>query len=326
MPDMQIDSSVDKALAILDAEEGAGSSAATPEDQILERLDSGDAAPGQGAGETAPDTTVEAVEAKETSPIDPPASWKAEAKERFKALPRETQQDIADRESERERGLTKTQQESADVRKAAEADRAAVQDERKSYASRLNVLIDLANTMDPVLAEGRKTDWAKLHKDDPLNAPAKWFEYQTRQQQVQALETQRNDLLNKVRYENYQKGDKVLREKIPEIWADDGKRKAFQSDFAKYLTQPEHGYSPDEAGSIDDYRAILIGRKAMLYDQLMAQQTKIAATKVVPAQGKIVRSQANDDSTDTARSEALAKRARKSGRTDDAVDAIMARL
>lgn len=331
MADLTTNDQVDQALAILDAGDDAGKSA---EDQILakleERPEAGDSKPDQDAGETAPDTTAEAVEAETPvektvadPPIEAPASWKAEEKERFKALPPDLQKYLTERESERERGLSKSQQESADARKAAEAERTAVQDERKAYASRLNVLIDIANTIDPVIAEGQKTDWAKLHKDDPLNAPAKWFEYQARRQQLNALQAERDQVLQNVKHQNYQVGDKALREKL-DFWADDGKRKAFQSDFAKYLT--EQGFKAEEAGGIEDYRAILLGRKAMLYDQLMAQQSKIAATKVAPTHGKVVRPQSNETTGKNARAEALTKRALKSGRTDDAVDAIMSAI
>lgn len=330
MADIQIDTTVNTILDALDSDDAGAGAATSVEDKVLERLDSGDTEPDQGAGETVPDTTTEAVEADkpepervEAPPIEAPASWKAEEKERFKALPPDLQKYLTERESERERGLSKSQQESAEARKAAEAERNAVQDERKTYASRLNVLIDIANTIDPVIAEGRKTDWAKAHTDDPLGAPGKYFTYKQREQQLGALENQRNEVLNKVRYENYQRGDTALRSKL-DFWADEGKRKAFQSDFAKYLT--EHEYSPEESGSIDDYRAIIIGRKAMLYDQLMTQQTKIAAAKVVPAQGKVIRTQAKDESSADGRAEALSKRAMKSGRPDDIVAAVLASI
>src|SRR5262249_51370021 len=48
--------------------------------------------------------------------IDPPASWKADAKRRFHDLPRDLQKVIADRERERETHFSKTQQETAEAR------------------------------------------------------------------------------------------------------------------------------------------------------------------------------------------------------------------
>lgn len=290
----------------------------------MERLEGGDTPSDQGAGETAADTTTEVVETEEVPSIDPPVSWKAEWKEQFKALPRDQQQWHVDRESERNSHFTKTQQESAEARKAAEAQVVAVQEERKTYASRLTNLIDVANVVDPVIAEGRRTDWAKAHADDPLGAPGKYFAYKQREQELSALQQHRDEVLQKVRYENYTKGDQALRESLPDIWPHDDKRKAFQSEFAKYLK--DAGYSPDEANSIDDHRAVLLGRKAMLYDRLMAQQTQIAAKKVVPAQGKVARSQANESGDSNVRAEALSKRALKTGRTDDQVAAVLARL
>ena len=305
------------------------------ETEVLKRLDAepapakespegGDTKPDQGTGETAPDTTAETVEPAAEQAIEPPASWKADAKERFAKLPRDLQKTIADRESERERGLTKSQQESADARKAAAAERESVQAERNAYVTRLNTLIDMANTMDPVLAEGRKTDWAALSKTDPLGAQTKWFEFQQRSAQIQALANERDGIAQRSKLENFKRHDTALREKLPEIWADDGKRTAFQSEFGKYLT--EQGFSAQEAGGIDDHRAILLGRKAMLYDKLMAEQSRIATTKAKPQPTKTMRTQAQEDQPENARAEALKRTALRSGRTDDAAAAVLASL
>ena len=335
--DTQIDSTVDKALSILDGDDGAGSSAdMSPEAKILERLDAGDGAPDQEAGETASDTTAEVVEAPKPAegtkpdaateaPIEAPASWKAEWQEQFKALPPAQQKIIAERESERERGLAKSQQESAEARKAAEVERTAVQAERKTYVEGLTKLIDVANMLDPVIAEGRKTDWGKALRDDPFGAPAKKYDYEQRENQLNMLVSHRDQVEQKARYEAYQRGHQELKAKLPEIWTDDGKRTAFQSEFAKYLEG--FGYSPQESSSIADHRAILVGHKAMQYDKLMAEQKRIADTKVKPLAAKVVRAQSNDvTSSKDVRAEALTKRAMRTGRTDDIAEAVLSQL
>ncbi len=318
------DDRIDQILTTLDSEDAGASTAASPEDEVLQRLDAGDGAPDQGAGETAPDTTTEAVEPEpQAQAIDPPASWKAEWKDQFKALPPEAQKIIAERESERERGITKSQQESADARKAAEAERAAVQSERQAYANRLNVLIDMANTMDPVLAEGRKTDWVALSAKDPAGAQTKWFQYQQRNAELQALEQERNTAVQRMRNDAFQQGHKLLTEKL-DFWADNDKRTAFQSEFGKYLV--DQGFKPEEASNIEDPRAMLLGRKAMLYDQLMAKQAAIPLAKKTTAPGKVMRPQAQDEGNKDARAEALKRTAIKSGRTEDVAAAVLAAL
>lgn len=58
-------------------------------------------------------------EADELPPIDAPISWTAEEKERFAGLPRETQEYIAKRETERERFVQTKAQEAAQAERAA---------------------------------------------------------------------------------------------------------------------------------------------------------------------------------------------------------------
>jgi hypothetical protein len=58
-------------------------------------------------------------------PIDPPVSWDAEAKAKFAELPRDAQEVIAKRESERERFVQQKSQEA--TRAKQEAEQAAIQ-------------------------------------------------------------------------------------------------------------------------------------------------------------------------------------------------------
>lgn len=76
------------------------------------------------AAETEDDPTLE-EEADDLPPIDPPVSWDAEAKETFKNLPREAQEIVAKRESERERFVQTKSQEATRAR--TEAEQVAIQ-------------------------------------------------------------------------------------------------------------------------------------------------------------------------------------------------------
>jgi hypothetical protein len=58
-------------------------------------------------------------EADDLPPIDAPVSWDAEAKETFKNLPREAQEIVAKRESERERFVQQKSQEATRARTEA---------------------------------------------------------------------------------------------------------------------------------------------------------------------------------------------------------------
>jgi len=73
-----------------------------------------------------------------------------------------------------------------------------------------------------------------------------------------------------------EKSNKMLATVIPE-WKDPGKRASIQQDIAKTLT--EAGYSRQELNGLVDHRALLIARKAALWDKSQA----LAAKKTTPA-------------------------------------------
>src|SRR5581483_1293671 len=105
-----------------------------------------------------------------------------------------------------------------------------------------------------------------------------------------------------------------------DFWNDATKRTAFRNDLRKFLGSS--GFGDQEVEGLADPRAIMVARKAMLYDQLMAQQAKIAAAKTPKATARVLKPQASDDGA--SRPEALFKRAARTGRLDDAAAAILA--
>lgn len=291
---LSVDSATDQVMSLLGDD--------TPAEQTpIEQL-SDEAKADRIASEPEPAGDEQAVaeteqEEPEVPAIDPPVSWKADAKEKFNALPRELQEVIANRERERESHFGKTQQELTAKEKAIEAERQSVQNERQTYAQRLTQIIEQAQTMDPVIAEGRKTDWAKAHADDPLGAPAKYFAWQQREQQLNAMAQQRDQISNQIRSEMLRKAEERLSTELKDEWTNPDKRKAFQSDVKKVLQ--DVGFSEDEFAGVTDARALLVARKAALYDKLMAQQASIAAAKKSPPAPKtILKSQASADKSD----------------------------
>lgn len=71
------------------------------------------------ASETAENPTeTDAENTPEEEPVEAPASWTAEAKERFAQLPRETQEYIAEREAQREKAINQSKAELAEMRKS----------------------------------------------------------------------------------------------------------------------------------------------------------------------------------------------------------------
>src|SRR5437588_12045861 len=82
--------------------------AAEPESEAAPAAD--DAAPQAEA----PGETQEAEPPEQQPPLEPPRSWTKDEKERFKSLPRETQEYLANREQERDREIRRSQNEAAE--------------------------------------------------------------------------------------------------------------------------------------------------------------------------------------------------------------------
>ena len=73
-------------------------------------------------------------------PVDPPRSWSKEEKERFNSLPRETQEYLTRRETERDTALRRGQNETATLRQTLDAEKTALEQERQQYAQILPAL------------------------------------------------------------------------------------------------------------------------------------------------------------------------------------------
>jgi hypothetical protein len=113
--------------AYLKKQPAEGADDATADESPVE----GDADP-----ETDPGETEEAEEAKDP-PIERPKSWSKDEDAEWQSLPRNMQQKIVARESERDRGVVQSQQKAADAAKAAEAKAAAAEEVRQRYEAKL---------------------------------------------------------------------------------------------------------------------------------------------------------------------------------------------
>ena len=320
----------DAAEAILESiaepgdDEPVDPGAAQPSDEAVDNA-ANEADTSTKADDTA-DEPVQSAEPRSPAAIAPPVSWDAEAKARFQKLPPETQRYIAERESQRDKGLSEAQRKAADADKAMQAKLAETAAERQAYAERLKAFVDVAK-VNPKLAEWQKRDWAKFASENPLESQSEWFAYQQTLGSINAAEAERQAAEGRTRSEQQQSAHKMLTEKL-DFWAETDKRNAFQSEFRNFLkTNPDATFSDAELDGMSDPRVVLLGRKAMLYDKLMAEQATIAKAKKPAAQGKILRTQATSSEGDSnPRADALLKRAAKTGRTDDQTAAILALL
>lgn len=193
-----------------------------------------------------------------TPAIEPPSSWSAEDKAVFATLPPEAQQIVARRESERDKAISQRMQESADLRKAAEADRTAFEGRLTQYNQNLQ---SLAAMVLPELEQYARLDWVKLAAENPaavVQHQARYAQLQrqaatvdaemakVRQQQAQEMETQRQARLV---HEQAQLVSKVA------DFGDEVKAAPLRRQLLTFL-QDGYGFSPQESGSNIDHRLV----------------------------------------------------------------------
>jgi len=248
-----------------------------------------DAAPPEVPGAEKTETTEEAE-----TPIDPPRSWKADEKERFRSLPRETQEYLLERETERDRALSRSQNEAAEKLKGLSAKELAVEQARQQYEAALPQLFQVLQSQQAGEFADIKTiqDVEKLARED-WPRYLQWDVAQKKiaavQQEMQASEArQRQEKLQKFA-EFATKEDQAFAEKVPEV-KDPAKYKSLQEnalDTLKNVGFTDQELSESWTGqkdvSLRDSRLQLLIRDATLYRmQQKARPTLVANRKPVP--------------------------------------------
>lgn len=280
-----------------------------------------DAAPEEASGEE--------VEAEPETAIEPPASWTADAKEHFAKLPPDLQKYVSERESDREKGINAKLSEAAEARKKYDAAEQATAQERQQYAENLTKLYQFQQVIDPVLADGNQTDWAKLRRDDPAGYVQKWGDYQERIGLMNAVGAEIQRISHHQAEELKANHARRLNEVFPEF-ANPETGRTLRDGYVPTLK--DAGYTAEEIeqgwGALHyrDPRDLKILDKAAKYDKLMAERKTIGDKKVAPQPGKVVKPRGADTgaSGKSAHIAALEKRAKSSHRMSDQVDYILA--
>lgn len=222
---------------------------------------------------------------------------------------------------QRQSDYTRKTQEAAELRKQADAERAQANQEREKYFSglqRVQVQLEAA------LGEQGRIDWDKLIEADPVEALRQQTLLQRRQAAYQQNLAEQRVLMEQYQAEQAQAQASYLSEqrdqllaKLPD-WKDETKAAAEKGAISKFLQ--EQGFSDDDVSAVTDHRHVLIARKAMLYDQLMAN-AKVQAKKVQEAPQRVVKPGVGAKPGIDGRSSAM-KQLQKTGRVEDAAAAF----
>lgn len=225
---------------------------------------------------------------------------------------------------QRQSDYTKKTMEAADQRRTAEAAIQQVQQERLEQNSKLE---RMAVQLEGVLEQQSQIDWPALLESDPMEYLKQQQLFQQRQALYQQNMQERQKLAQQFQNEQAQaqqsylaKQQEDLLAKLPD-WKDDAKAAAEKAAISKFLQ--EQGFEADDISSIADHRHVIVARKAMLYDQLMAK-ANVQAKKVQEAPQRVVKpgvtSNGNTDGRTTA-----AKNHAKNGTVESAA-AVFAQI
>lgn len=237
------------------------------------------------ADEEADDDLDAEAEDEELPPIDAPVSWTAEEKERFAGLPRETQEFIAKRETERERFVQTKAQEA--IRAKTEVERAALSqlaEIERGYAQHFQSLAEQLQPQRPNPAMLQHDPQAFYAQQAAYEATVAQQRDLQQQAQTYAQQAQARDA-HAAQAEHAQQVQ-ILSEQLPE-WLDPTTGPKLASEYT--AVAKEMGY-PDEL--INQARATDIlamktaadwKAKAAKYDALMSKQmAKVRAAKGLP--------------------------------------------
>lgn len=297
-----------------------GDEAASGEQDSAEEADTAAGDPPSGDAE-------ETTEQAEEPAIALPIGWSAEKAEAFKRLPPDVREYITARESERNTHYSRTQQEAAEQRKAAEAELTATSAARQRYAEGLQAI---SQHIERTLPKAPDHNLAVTDPGKYIAEKAAYDEAMGRHQAAQAelarVRQEEQEHQERAYREHLAEQGRLLDEKIPE-WRDQKVRTKDQQDIAEFLRST--GYSQDEIAAVADSRAVTIARKAMLYDRMKAAPKPVERkpVTVAPVAAPTLRpGAATNGKRPDAKLVALKQRAQSSDSIDERAAYVLAAL
>jgi hypothetical protein len=214
---------------------------------------------------------------------------------------------------------TRKTQQIAEVRKQTEGELQAVRAERGQYAQLLSALeAQVQQAAQPNI------DWDRLYSEDPIEWVRQREVMRDNQDRAAAIQSEQQRLSQLSQQEQAQFMQQKLQHEqealltaIPD-WKDAKKaqaEKALLVEFGQKI-----GFTSDELKNVVDHRAVLMLRKAALYDQMMSKRGNIKpVTNNGPRPAKPGAAGRVSNTTEAVRAQ---QRVAKTGRVDDAANAI----
>lgn len=187
----------------------------------------------------------------------------------------------------------------------------------QTYASQLQAI--QPQPPDPAMIEADPVGYLRQQQAFQ-NWQQQMMRVQNEQQQLDEQQRQQKEVFSR---DMLAKEAELLSKAIPD-WSDAEKAKAEKAALSKYLKDVV-GFDESQVSSISDHRAVVMARKAMLYDQLMAKQSSVTekVSKLPPKTPQ--RPGGGEISPTDGRTRAM-QSLKKSGSIDDAANAFAAML
>lgn len=291
-------------------------------DQILATLDAEEAQPAQESKEQSPEPESK-VEEKE--PEEPKEDVQESPKYKVKVRGEELEVPL----EELLNGYSRTQDykvktaEAAELRRQAETDKEATKAERQRYLDSITQAINLQQNFDPIIAEGNKTDWAKLAVENPTEYVQKKAVYEQRIETFGRLVNEQNQIRDAQNTEHLNRESDKLAEVLPEWRQEESKMKVAKT-VATFLS--DNGFTKEEIGQLSDHRMFMVVLEAAKYREIQKAKSLIGEKKVTEAPTKVQKPASGDAKHDKSSRDIQMKKRAQSGRIDDQVDYILSQL
>lgn len=279
------------------------------------------------AEEPAAEETPATEEAGEQPSLEPPATWNAEEKEAFKALPLAAQQAAVRLEQGRQARHSRLEQEAAEARKSLETETSQAKQAREQYHARITEIVPALEQQ--LQSRWAGVDWVKLGAENPQEYTRlrPIFDAEVNAFQSAYAEKQRLDNETQVKsqtdYRNWVAEQEVaLVEAIPE-WKNEQAARTGITDVRSYLKGI--GLAAQQVDTLADAKLIQIARKAMLYDRAQTRISKPAAATPAKAPAVMKPGPARTEAPVNQAAEADRARFRESGSLKDAA-ALLKRM
>jgi hypothetical protein len=218
----------------------------------------------------------------------------------------------------RTQDYTRKTQQIAEVRKQVEAETQAVRAERGQYAQLLGALQAQLQASEP------QVDLDRLYNEDPIEWVRQKEVLRERQEKAYAIQAEQQRLYQLSQQEQQQSMQQHLESQkdallaaLPE-WKDPKKAKLEKAMLIE--SAKSAGFSDEDLKSVYDHRLVLLLRKAALFDQMVSKRQGIKpVTNNGPRPAKPGAAGRVSTTNESMRAQ---QRLAKTGRVDDAADAI----